>query len=130
MSNYIFKQFSTTLISTLYTPSSSCTSLTFIIFVAKNVVIKQQISPIAVIEAGKNIAQGVSCQNYSIVEATTKVALLDSAKEPKRSAPIPATSPTLSPTLSAIVPGFFGLSSSKPYSTLPTKSAPTSAAFV
>ena len=65
-----------------------------------------------------------------IVEATTSVALVLSANDPKRSAPIPATSPTLSPTLSAIVPGFFGESSSKSYSTFPTRSAPTSAALV
>ncbi len=45
-------------------------------------------------------------------------------------APIPATSPTLSPTLSAITPGFLGSSSGIPASTLPTKSAPTSAPFV
>jgi len=32
------------------------------------------------------------------------------ANEPNKSAPIPATSPTLSPTLSAIVAGFLGLS--------------------
>ena len=50
--------------------------------------------------------------------------------EPKRSAPIPATSPTLSPTLSAIVAGLRGSSSGIPASTLPTRSAPTSAAFV
>ena len=31
----------------------------------------------------------------------TRAAHVDSANEPKRSAPIPATSPTLSPTLSA-----------------------------
>ncbi|CAI8362518.1 MAG: Uncharacterised protein [Flavobacterium sp. SCGC AAA160-P02] len=43
---------------------------------------------------------------------------------------MPATSPTLSPTLSAIVAGFLGSSSGIPASTLPTKSAPTSAAFV
>jgi hypothetical protein len=36
----------------------------------------------------------------------------------------------LSPTLSAIVAGFFGLSYGNPFSTFPTKSAPTSAAFV
>ena len=34
---------------------------------------------------------------------TIKAAQVDSAKDPKRSAPIPAMSPTLSPTLSAIV---------------------------
>ena len=47
-----------------------------------------------------------------------------------KSAPIPATSPTLSPTLSAIVAGLRGSSSGIPASTLPTKSAPTSAALV
>ena len=44
--------------------------------------------------------------------------------------PIPATSPTLSPTLSAITPGFLGSSSGIPASTFPTKSAPTSALLV
>ncbi len=47
-----------------------------------------------------------------------------------RSAPIPAISPTLSPTLSAITAGFRGSSSGIPASTLPTRSAPTSAALV
>ena len=41
-----------------------------------------------------------------------------------------AQSPTLSPTLSAITAGFLGSSSGIPASTLPTKSAPTSAPFV
>jgi len=36
----------------------------------------------------------------------------------------------LSPTLSAIVAGFFGESSGKSFSNFPTKSAPTSAALV
>lgn len=48
------------------------------------------------------------------VDDITNAAHVDSAKEPKRSALIPATSPTLSPTLSAIVAGFFGLSSGNP----------------
>ena len=43
---------------------------------------------------------------------------------------MPAQSPTLSPTLSAITAGFLGSSSGIPASTLPTKSAPTSAPFV
>lgn len=43
---------------------------------------------------------------YKLAEETTKAAQVDSAKEPNKSAPIPATSPTLSPTLSAIVAGF------------------------
>ena len=46
------------------------------------------------------------------------------------SEPIPATSPTLSPTLSAITPGFLGSSSGMPASSLPTRSAPTSADLV
>ena len=64
------------------------------------------------------------------VEEITKAAHVDSANDPNKSALIPATSPTLSPTLSAIVAGFLGLSSGNPASTFPTKSAPTSAAFV
>src|SRR5204863_5497886 len=47
-----------------------------------------------------------------------------------RSAAIPAQSPTLSPTLSAMVAGLRGSSSGMPASTLPTRSAPTSAALV
>ena len=43
---------------------------------------------------------------------------------------MPATSPTLSPTLSAMVAGLRASSSGMPCSTLPTRSAPTSAAFV
>ena len=43
---------------------------------------------------------------------------------------MPATSPTLSPTLSAMVAGLRGSSSGMPCSTLPTRSAPTSAALV
>ena len=48
------------------------------------------------------------------VAPTTRAAQVDSAREPKRSEPIPAISPTLSPTLSAITPGFEGSSSSRP----------------
>ena len=43
-----------------------------------------------------------------VVEEMTNAAHVDSAKEPNKSALIPATSPTLSPTLSAIVAGFLG----------------------
>ena len=43
---------------------------------------------------------------------------------------MPAMSPTLSPTLSAMTAGFRGSSSGMPASTLPTRSAPTSAALV
>jgi len=67
--------------------------------------------------------------SYSL-DINTIAAQVDSANEPNRSLPIPAISPTLSPTLSAIVAGFYALSSDKSYSTFPTKSAPTSAALV
>ena len=43
---------------------------------------------------------------------------------------MPAQSPTLSPTLSAMVAALRGSSSGMPTSTLPTRSAPTSAALV
>ena len=60
----------------------------------------------------------------------TIVAKIVATYEPNKSAPIPATSPTLSPTLSAIVAGLRTSSSGIPASTFPTKSAPTSAALV
>ncbi len=55
---------------------------------------------------------------------------MDATLESKRSAPIPATSPTLSPTLSAITAGLRGSSSGIPSSTLPARSALTSAVLV
>ena len=58
------------------------------------------------------------------------VAIIEPQYDSKISEPIPATSPTLSPTLSAITPGFLGSSSGIPASTLPTRSAPTSALLV
>ena len=63
-------------------------------------------------------------------EERTSAAQVDSANEPNRSAPIPAMSPTLSPTLSAMTAGLRGSSSGMSFSTLPTRSAPTSAALV
>ena len=60
------------------------------------------------------------------MSAATSVTAYDS----KRSAAMPAQSPTLSPTLSAIVAALRGSSSGMPCSTLPTRSAPTSAALV
>jgi len=47
-----------------------------------------------------------------------------------KSAAMPAQSPTLSPTLSAMTAGLRGSSSGMSASTLPTRSAPTSAALV
>ena len=66
----------------------------------------------------------------SIVAAIAIDAIMAPQYDSKISEPIPATSPTLSPTLSAITPGFLGSSSGIPASTFPTKSAPTSAPFV
>ena len=66
----------------------------------------------------------------SIVAAIAIDAIMAPQYDSKISEPIPATSPTLSPTLSAITPGFLGSSSGIPASTFPTKSAPTSALFV
>ena len=60
------------------------------------------------------------------MRAATRVTAYDS----KRSAAMPAQSPTLSPTLSAMVAALRGSSSGMPCSTLPTRSAPTSAALV
>ena len=64
------------------------------------------------------------------VNARTIAATVVTAYVSKRSAAMPAQSPTLSPTLSAMTAGFRGSSSGIPASTLPTRSAPTSAAFV
>ena len=64
------------------------------------------------------------------IDDRTIVATIVTAYVSNKSAAIPAQSPTLSPTLSAITAGFLGSSSGIPASTLPTKSAPTSAPFV
>ena len=85
--------------------------------------------PIAVIMSGKYIASAV-VMILTEVDDTTRAAQVASANDPKRSAPIPAISPTLSPTLSAMTPGFEGSSSSNPWTTLPARSEPTSAALV
>ena len=60
----------------------------------------------------------------------TIVAIMVTAYVSNKSAAIPAQSPTLSPTLSAMTAGFRGSSSGIPASTLPTRSAPTSAPLV
>lgn len=89
----------------------------------------EAIVPEAVTEIGKKRELGWLTSSYE-VEETTKAAQVDSARDPKRSDPIPAISPTLSPTLSAMVPGLLISSSFKSLMTLPTRSAPTSAALV
>lgn len=92
---------------------------------------KQTRIPTAVTNNGNiKLLRSTIPSTFNEAPETTKAAHVDSANEPNKSEPIPATSPTLSPTLSAIVAGFFGESSAKFYSTFPTKSAPTSAALV
>ena len=77
------------------------------------------------------IISGRKTKSICLAAAARTIApIIDPTYDSNKSAPIPATSPTLSPTLSAIVAGFLGSSSGMPASTLPTKSAPTSAAFV
>src|SRR5579859_6910431 len=63
-------------------------------------------------------------------EPSSMAAIIVTAYVSNRSAAMPAQSPTLSPTLSAITAGLRGSSSGIPASTLPTRSAPTSAALV
>lgn len=76
-----------------------------------------------------------TCPPSAMARAATAPAMaMDAIWAPqydsKMSEPMPATSPTLSPTLSAMTPGLRGSSSGIPASTLPTRSAPTSAALV
>lgn len=70
--------------------------------VANRVVIKQIMMPIELMRRGYNIEVNSWLIPNEEMEATTRAAQDDSAYEPKRSDPIPAMSPTLSPTLSAI----------------------------
>lgn len=98
-----------------------------------NMPIMERIIPTAAINIGAITA--LNC--ISVLPVPMKaaapsaaVASIDPQYDSYKSAPMPATSPTLSPTLSAIVAGLRGSSSGIPASTLPTKSAPTSAAFV
>ena len=68
---------------------------------------------------------------FFAIVAPRIIALMTSAAiDSNRSAPLALQSPTLSPTRSATTAGFLGSSSGMPASTLPTKSAPTSAALV
>jgi hypothetical protein len=90
---------------------------------------QEAMAPLAVMEIGKKRALWVVMSSYDVAD-TTRAAQVDSARDPKRSDPIPAISPTLSPTLSAMVPGLVISSSLRSLMTLPTKSAPTSAALV
>ena len=109
-----------------------CTSPSSELTFTNTILIIDAISPTPAITIGKRI--GAMFPKLSPAEMISRpktiVARMVATYEPNKSAPIPATSPTLSPTLSAIVAGFRGSSSGIPASTFPTKSAPTSAAFV
>eukprot|EP00982_Pelagococcus_subviridis_P016434 31478-Pelagococcus_subviridis.AAC.5 len=81
--------------------------------------------------AGKVLRNGVHHADAVVRGPVYRTRLITSAAiDSKRSAPRALQSPTLSPTRSAITAGFLGSSSGIPASTLPTRSAPTSAAFV
>ena len=84
---------------------------------------------------GKKMARMAASGALSLSVAKSATArimapMFSAAVDSKRSAPRPAQSPTLSPTRSAITAGLLGSSSGMPASTLPTRSAPTSAALV
>src|SRR3972149_7571766 len=92
-------------------------------------------SPTVIRTIGKDISADDDPSSATLVPARAvapiaMVAITEPTYDSNISAPSPATSPTLSPTLSAITPGFLGSSSGIPASTLPTRSAPTSALFV
>ena len=86
---------------------------------------KEQNNPEAASHKGKNIKSVLP-----IVAAIAIDAIIAPQYDSNISEPIPAISPTLSPTLSAITPGFLGSSSGIPASIFPTRSAPTSALLV
>ena len=92
-------------------------------------------SPKARTTSGKKI-QASGCgqpEADAIVKTATPriiAPMFSAAVDSKRSAPRPAQSPTLSPTRSATTPALRGSSSGMPFSTLPTRSDPTSAALV
>ncbi|KJU81904.1 hypothetical protein MBAV_005906 [Candidatus Magnetobacterium bavaricum] len=91
--------------------------------------------PNALASSGNIITPMIHCvvtpgTRSAITPARIIAPMFSAAVDSNRSAPRPAQSPTLSPTRSAITAGFLGSSSGMPASTLPTRSAPTSAALV
>ncbi|MBA7707446.1 hypothetical protein ES703_116318 [subsurface metagenome] len=103
----------------------------------KNIPMIEAIIPPAATIIGRNQAVAISgtkdlskeMEKVAIIPNVI-VAMIESTYDSNRSAPIPATSPTLSPTKSAMTAAFRGSSSGIPCSTLPTISAPVSAALV
>ena len=90
----------------------------------------ETITPEEAINNGRTTNETSKEPKDKILAPSTIEPIIEPTYDSNKSAPIPATSPTLSPTLSAIVAGFKGWSSGMPASTFPTRSAPTSAAFV
>ena len=90
--------------------------------------------PMAIIDSGKikPLTASAPARPMALNAVTPRMMLATSTtpKDSNRSDAMPAQSPTLSPTLSAMVAGLRGSSSGMPASTLPTRSAPTSAALV
>nr|GMD80136.1 Os02g0184300 [Ipomoea batatas] len=82
--------------------SISFTALTSKKSVAKRVVNKQTRMPMELTRRGYSIAVNSWLMPKEDIEATTRAAQDDSAYEPNKSDPIPAISPTLSPTFSNI----------------------------
>src|SRR6187397_3108140 len=108
-----------------------CTLDVSSLMVTKKVPMIEKMIPKPHITIGSRIGDKPPKLSLTVISCpSTIVAKMVATYEPKRSAPMPATSPTLSPTLSAIVAGLRTSSSGIPASTLPTRSAPTSAAFV
>ena len=73
--------------------------------VATNEVMRHTMMPAPEMVNGKRSAPHPAATIIGEEAPTSSAAHEASPNEPKRSEPIPATSPTLSPTLSAMVPG-------------------------
>lgn len=82
--------------------SISFTPLMVKMSVANKVVSRHTRIPAALMRSGKHMATKFLSVPKEDSDEITKAAQVDSAKDPNKSAPIPAISPTLSPTLSAI----------------------------
>ena len=91
------------MISCLFNVGSiSLTPLMVKMSVANKVVSRHTRIPAALMSSGKHMATKFLSVPKEDSDEITKAAQVDSAKDPNKSAPIPAMSPTLSPTLSAI----------------------------
>ncbi len=100
------------------------------VFTRKIPIIERNTPIPAMIMGAKTALCCIAGSNIKAEAPRAAVERIDPQYDSYRSAPMPATSPTLSPTLSAMVAGLRGSSSGMPASTLPTRSAPTSAALV